>query len=72
MNCPECGASGAYTGLQWVHCQSLSCRYYDARYTNKVRKEESDRVFASFLYEKAEKLIMLREQISKKNDVDDV
>jgi hypothetical protein len=71
MNCPNCETSGAYTGLRTVQCQNLSCRHYDARYAAKIREEEANRIFDDiFLYEKAEKLILLRGEIGK-DDVDD-
>ena len=58
VECPNCKQEGSYTGLLWVHCQNMECRYYDARYTEKVKQEDA----ASFV-DTVEKLILLRGEI---------
>lgn len=58
MDCPHCGTDGSYTGLQWVHCQNEKCKYYDARYTEKVRRE-----MAAGFYDSVDRLILLRGEI---------
>lgn len=59
MDCPQCKHSGAYIGLQWVHCQNEKCRYYDARYTEKVREENK-----RLLGRAVDKLILLGGQVA--------
>lgn len=66
MNCPHCKEDGAYTGLQWIHCQNKECRYYDARYVEKLRREEDQQTSA--FYDKVEKLILLRGEVADEND----
>lgn len=56
MLCPACKESGAYTGLQWVHCQNVKCGYFDARYTEAVAEEAGE------IQAKAEKLTRLRKK----------
>jgi hypothetical protein len=42
VDCPHCKKDGAYTGLLWVHCQNSDCKYFDARYTQKIKDEQSE------------------------------
>lgn len=37
MNCPECGAVGAYVGLIMVECPSATCRHYCAEHARRSR-----------------------------------
>jgi len=43
MECPSCNDSGAYCGLQWIHCLNENCYHYDAKYVDKVRNERHER-----------------------------
>lgn len=65
MRCPHCNESGAYTGLQWIHCQNKECRYFDARYTEQIRKEKQEN---SSFFDKVEKLILLRGEVADDDD----
>lgn len=61
VNCPDCRETGAYKGLRWVHCQNVKCRYYDARYTEKVRQEADKGSLRGYGIRSAvDKLILLR------------
>ena len=64
MNCPHCKESGAYTGLLWVHCQNKECRYYDARYAEKVRQEARGSDYGYGIQDAANKIILLRGEIA--------
>jgi len=67
VNCPHCKESGAYTGLQWVHCQNEKCKYYDPIYTEKVRQEERGDAYDNYGYGiqgAVDKLILLRGEIA--------
>jgi len=50
-----------------VHCRNKECRYFDARYSEKVQKEEKN---SSFM-DRVEKLILLRGQVADEADADD-
>jgi hypothetical protein len=63
VDCPACHQSGAYIGLQWIHCQNTDCRYYDARYTEKVQRERSEA-----FYDSVENLILLRGETLELDD----
>lgn len=54
MKCPECGSPDAYKSLLWIFCKNINCRYFDARYAEKLKKELTSLT-------KAERLILLRE-----------
>lgn len=65
VNCPHCKESGAYTGLLWVHCQNTECKYFDALYTEKVKREERDRDYdyGYGIQDAVSKLILLRGEV---------
>jgi hypothetical protein len=61
MRCPHCDTDGVYVGLLWIHCISTSCKYYDARYAQKVMGEAVlGDLYEKHLRDKVEKLILLR------------
>jgi len=62
MRCRACNCKGAYEGLQWIHCQNQVCRYYDAEYTEKVRREQANTKF----YNTVEKLSAIQEERDRK------
>ena len=58
MRCRECNDEGAYEGLLWIHCRNQKCRYYDATYAGKVKREEA----SSRFFDKVDKLSSLRKK----------
>jgi hypothetical protein len=49
----------------WVHCQNKDCKYYDARYTEKMQEEANRRFTAA-----VEKLILLQGDVLELPDDD--
>lgn len=65
MRCPACGTKESYTGLLWVHCKNKDCKYYDAEYAAKLKREKSGEgtTYDVHLNDKVEKLILLRGKV---------
>lgn len=68
MKCPCCGDPNSYTGLQWIYCVNSKCHYYDAKYKAKIDREAAEEIEIDLdtfdLYDKVEKLIMLRGELA--------
>ena len=68
MRCPECDEEDAYTGLRGIHCTNPKCRFYDARYADKLRQEKDGKPssdYTSYLDDKVERLITVRKRKKK-------
>lgn len=67
MECPHCQTPDAYRGLKWIHCQNSDCKYFDARYCEKIVDEKKRRLNER-LASGVEKLILLHGEVQDPED----